>query len=194
MKNKLGHISTVLTAFRAAMAPYLIWDAKDGHISHWFLFAFVCGVLSDILDGEILRRLKISNIQLRFLDSITDAVFYMSVFVCMWFTHPEIIQRFIVPISILLVTQTCSWVFSLVKHGKTTAYHSYIVKIWVGMLLVGTIGFFVSQYQFFYFAVVFGILSNLEDIVITAIMPYWKCDILSVKVAQDLRQAYSRPR
>lgn len=74
MKNKFGYISSILTAFRATIAPCLIWDARDGRISHWFLFIFVCGVLSDVLDGEILRRLKISDIKLRFLDSITDKV------------------------------------------------------------------------------------------------------------------------
>lgn len=193
MKNKLGYISNVLTALRAAIAPCLIWDAKDGQISHWFLFAFVCGVVSDILDGEVLRRLKISNIQLRFLDSITDAVFYMSVLVCMWLTHPEVIQKYVVPISILLLTQTCSWVFSIIKNGKTTAYHTYMGKIWAGFLLIGTIGFFVSQYEFFLFSIIFGIFSNIEDMFITAIMPYWKCDILGIKVALELRRVAGCP-
>ena len=190
MHKKLGYISNILTAFRAGIAPCLIWDAHNGHVSPWFLYAFIGGVLSDVMDGEILRRLKLSNIQLRTLDSVTDAVFYMSVFVSMWFIHPEIIREFIVPISILFSTQTCSWVFSLIKHGRTTSYHSYFAKIWGITLLAGTIGFFISQYRLFLFSVIFGIFSNIEDMAITAIMPYWKCDILSIKSAQELKMAY----
>ena len=192
MNSKLGYISNILTALRAGIAPCLIWDAKDGHISHWFLVLFICGVLSDFFDGEILRRLKITNIQLRSLDSVMDAIFYMSVFVSMWFTHPAVIQTFIIPIAILLFTQTCSWMFSLIKYGKTTSYHSYIAKLWGATLLAGTIGFFVGQYQLFLFCVIFGIFSNMEDIFITAIMPYWKCDILNIRSARELRDQWKQ--
>jgi phosphatidylglycerophosphate synthase len=181
--------SVALIIFRALMGPYLLFEASDGQISQWFLWAFAGGVISDILDGEILRRFKLSNTKLRSLDSTTDAVFYMSVLVSMWLVHPNSIRMHIIPLTFLLLTQTTSWVFCLLRFGKTTSYHSYIAKFWGLSLFVGTIGFFLSPPNIilFLFAIYVGIISNIEDMVITAIMPYWKCDILSIKSAMLLR-------
>jgi len=172
------------------MGPYLIFDAQDGQISRWFLLAFTFGVISDVLDGEILRRFNLSNPKLRSLDSTTDAVFYMSVIVSMWFVHPALIQLYIVPLTILLFTQTISWLFCLLKFGKTTSYHSYLAKFWGISLFVGTIGFFLPQpnIALFLFAITVGIISNIEDMIITATMPYWKCDILHIQSAKLLRK------
>ena len=142
------------------------------------------------MDGEILRRFNLSNPKLRSLDSTTDAVFYMSVLVSMWFVQPLLIQLYIIPLTILLLTQTVSWLFCLLKFGRTTSYHSYFAKFWGLSLFVGTIGFFLPQpnITLFLFAIVVGIVSNIEDMIITAIMPYWKCDILHIQCAGLLRK------
>ena len=171
------------------MGPYLLLEARDGQISQWFLWAFAGGVISDVLDGEILRRFKLSNTKLRSLDSTTDAVFYMSVLVSMWFVHPNVIRLHIIPLTVLLLTQTTSWVFCLLKFGKTTSYHSYFAKFWGLSLFIGTISFFITppNISLFLFAIFIGIISNIEDMIITAIVPYWKCDILSIKSATLLK-------
>lgn len=181
--------SVALIIFRVLIGPYLLFDASDGQISQWFLWAFAGGVISDILDGEILRRFKLSNTKLRSLDSTTDAVFYMSVLVSMWFVYPKLIRLYIIPLTGLLLTQTTSWVFCLLKFGKTTSYHSYFAKFCGLSLFAGTIGFFLSPpiISLFLFAIFVGIISNIEDMIITVIMSYWKCDILSIKSAMLLK-------
>lgn len=178
-------LSMSLLISRVLMGPYLLFEARDCRISSWFIWVFAFGVISDILDGEILRRFNLSNTELRSLDSITDAVFYMSVLVSMWFVHPTIIRLCIIPLTILLLTQTTSWLFCLLKFGKTTSYHSYFAKFWGLSLFTGTIAFFITppNVSLFLFAIFIGIISNIEDIIITAIMPYWKVDILSIKSA-----------
>lgn len=182
-------LSILLIIFRVLLGPYLLFEAGDGQVSQWFLWAFAAGVISDVLDGEILRRFKLSNAKLRSLDSTTDAVFYMSVLVSMWLVHPDLIGLYVMPLTILLLTQTTSWVFCLLKFGKTTSYHSYFAKFWGLSLFFGTISFFLTlpNVSLFLFAIFTGIISNIEDMIITAIVPYWKCDILTIKAAALLR-------
>ena len=184
-------LSMLLIIFRVLMGPYLLLESRDGKISPWFLWAFAAGVISDVLDGEILRRFNLSNTKLRSLDSTTDAVFYMSVLVSMWFVHPSLIQLHIIPLTILLLTQTTSWVFCFLRFGKTTSYHSYFAKFWGLSLFTGTIASFITppNGSLVLFAILIGITSNIEDIIITAIMPYWKCDILSIKSAILLKNS-----
>ena len=189
-------LSMLLIIFRVLMGPYLLLDARDGQISEWFLWTFAAGVISDVLDGEILRRFNLSSIKfvkLRSLDSTTDAVFYMSVLVSMWFVHPDIIRLYIIPLTILLLTQTMSWLFCLLKFGRTTSYHSYFAKFWGLSLFTGTIAFFITppNVSLFLVAIFIGISSNIEDMIITAIMPYWKVDILSIKSAMLLKNKAS---
>lgn len=182
-------LSILLIIFRVLLGPYLLFEAGDGRVSQWFLWAFAAGVISDVLDGEILRRFKLSNTKLRSLDSTTDAVFYMSVLVSMWLVHPDLIGLYVMPLTILLLTQTTSWVFCLLKFGKTTSYHSYFAKFWGLSLFFGTISFFLTlpDVSLFLFAIFTGIISNIEDMIITAIVPHWKCDILTIKAAVLLR-------
>lgn len=185
-----GHrfASMSLIGFRALIGPWLLFDAIDGQISRWFVWVFTAGVLSDIIDGELLRHQHLSDTKCRSLDSWTDAVFYMSVFVCMWFVHPAVVRSHILPSTILLITQWCSWMFCLLKFGKTTSYHSYLAKCWGLTLFIGTFNFFTSMREaFLMLPIVVGIASHIEDMAITAILPTWKTDVTSIRAARALR-------
>ena len=69
---KLSHIPSLLVGMRFAIAPLLVLDALDHKTSLWFMIGYVIAVLSDIFDGMIARRLKISTAQLRQADSWAD--------------------------------------------------------------------------------------------------------------------------
>ncbi len=182
-------ISVLLIGLRALIGPCLLLDASDGRISPWFLWAFVGGVLSDVIDGELLRRQHLEDPYCRSLDSTTDAVFYMSVFVSMWLVRPMAIRALIAPLTILLSTQACSWLFCLIKFGKTTSYHSYLAKCWGATLFLGTVSFFTSaQSVLLILPIIVGILSHFEDMAITAVLPFWKTDVTSLRAAWHLRQ------
>ena len=62
-------IPGILVALRAAIAPFLLWDAIDGTISVWFIIGYLVGFFSDIFDGVIARRIGVSTAQLRQADS-----------------------------------------------------------------------------------------------------------------------------
>ena len=166
----------------------MLWDAINGSVGLRFLWLFVAGVLSDVVDGELLRHQHVSDPKCRSLDSSTDAVFYMSVLVSTWFVHPVVIRSHILPITVLLMTQFASWALSLCKFGKTTSYHSYVAKLWGLTLFLGTVNCFTWRNEcLLVLPLAVGILSNVEDMMMTAILPSWKTDVLSIPAALRLR-------
>ena len=184
------HAAQLLIGFRALLGLWLLLDAVDGQISRYFVWVFVIGVLSDVVDGELLRHQHLSDPKCRSLDSSTDAVFYMSVFVSMWFVHPAGVRLYMLPMTILLITQCCSWVFCLVRFGKITSYHSYLAKLWGLTLFIGTVNFFtVMQPAFVMLPIVVGIASHVEDIAITATIPAWRTDVIALWAARQQRNA-----
>ena len=62
---KLSHFPSLLVGMRFTIAPLLVFDALDHQTSYWFIIGYVIAVLSDIFDGIIARRLKVSTTQLR---------------------------------------------------------------------------------------------------------------------------------
>ena len=60
---KLSHIPSLLVGMRFTIAPLLVFDALDHKTSYWFIIGYIIAVLSDIFDGIISRRLKVSTSQ-----------------------------------------------------------------------------------------------------------------------------------
>lgn len=65
---KLVHLPVILVGLRFFLALLLFLDARDRHTSFVFIIAYILAVLSDIFDGILARRLKVSTVQLRQLD------------------------------------------------------------------------------------------------------------------------------
>ncbi|NJN11430.1 MAG: CDP-alcohol phosphatidyltransferase family protein, partial [Richelia sp. RM2_1_2] len=81
---KLSHIPSLLIGMRFTIAPLLVFDALDHKTSYWFIIGYVIAVLSDIFDGIIARRLKVSTTQLRQADSWADICLYLCVAISAW--------------------------------------------------------------------------------------------------------------
>ena len=88
------NIPTVLIVFRLAVAPLLLMDALDGHITIWFLAGYILAVVSDVFDSIITRRLKVSTVKLRQADSKADICLYLCVAASAWLIYPQVISDF----------------------------------------------------------------------------------------------------
>lgn len=189
----VSFLPTLLVMLRFAIAPFLLWDALDGHVGLPFLTAYVIAVLSDIFDGVIARRLGVSTAALRQADSWADRGLYGCVAIAAWRVHPDIIQTFQVPLLLILGLQALWWILNLGKYGQPACYHTYTAKAWGLSLLVATLAFFGAGYGGWCLgmAIALGILHTLEEIAMTLILPTWQHDILSLFHAWKLRSAPS---
>ncbi|MEB3219952.1 MAG: CDP-alcohol phosphatidyltransferase family protein [Nostocales cyanobacterium 94392] len=186
---KLSHIPSLLVGMRFAIAPLLVFDALDHQTSFWFIIGYVIAVLSDIFDGIIARRLKVSTVQLRQADSWADICLYLCVAISAWLVYPQVIIDFRVPLLSAIAIQLILFAISLIKFQKFPSFHTYTAKAWGLALLVATVGLFGFGYaNTLWLAIAFCWLNSLEEIVMTLLLPTWQCDILSIFHAVELRK------
>ncbi len=91
---KLSHLPITLVGMRFALAPLLVLDALDHRTSFWFIIGYVIAVLSDVFDGIIARRLKVSTALLRQADSWADICLYLCMAISIWLVYPQVILFF----------------------------------------------------------------------------------------------------
>jgi CDP-diacylglycerol--glycerol-3-phosphate 3-phosphatidyltransferase len=183
-------IPGMLVALRAAIAPFLLWDAIDGAIGVWFIIGYLIGFFSDIFDGVIARRIGASNAQLRQADSWADVCFYLCVFASAWLVHQDVVIAFRSPLLAVVFVQLAWWVVNLVKYGKPASYHTYSAKFWGVTLFVATIALFGFNYAgiTLWVAIISGIVHTVEEIAMTIILPEWQHDVLSIFHALQVRR------
>lgn len=187
---KLSHIPSLLVGMRFAIAPLLVLDALDHKTSSWFIIGYVIAVLSDIFDGIIARRLKVSTVQLRQADSWADICLYLSVAISAWLAYPQVIINFRLPLLSVIAIQLILFAISLIKFQKFPSFHTYTAKAWGLTLLVATVGLFGFSYaNTLWLPIIFCWINSLEEIAMTLILPIWQCDVLSIFHAVDLRKA-----
>jgi hypothetical protein len=82
-----------LTISRLALAPFMAWLALSGNGSDvWLVVCLYIGMLSDLLDGIVARRLNVATPALRRFDSRVDLVFWLTALRCVWYRHSEIVR------------------------------------------------------------------------------------------------------
>ncbi|BAY42007.1 CDP-diacylglycerol--glycerol-3-phosphate 3-phosphatidyltransferase (plasmid) [Nostoc sp. NIES-2111] len=187
---KLSHLPSILVGMRFALAPLLVFDALDHKTSFWFIIGYVIAVLSDIFDGIIARRLKVSTAQLRQADSWADICLYLCVAISTWLVYPQVIIDFRVPLLSAIAIQLILFAISLIKFQKFPSFHTYTAKAWGLALLAATVGLFGFGYvNTLWFAIALCWINSLEEIAMTLLLPTWQCDILSIFHVVELRKA-----
>ncbi len=185
----------VLIAFRFLLAPVMLYLGYFYHTQYGRLIVLLLflGLLSDVLDGIIARKQNSSSAKMRRLDSQTDMIFWLSAGFTAWFIWPRVIGNNSFVIWILLGMEAACYAVSIIKFGRETCTHAYLSKFWgltllaafTDLILNGNAGFL------FYFCLFSGIVSHLDRILITLILPKWQHDIPSAYHAYLIRKGKS---
>ncbi len=125
----LSVILPLLVGLRCAIAPLLLLDALDGYTGKAFIFGYVVAFLSDIFDGIIARKLKVSTVKLRQADSWADISLYICVAVSLWRVYPTVLIAFQIPLLIAIAFQLTLFAVSLITFGKFPSFHTYTAKL-----------------------------------------------------------------
>lgn len=180
---KARHIPIGLIIFRLALAPIIIILAYAfGQLASGVILVMMyLGLLSDIFDGIIARKLNISTEKLRRLDSQIDIVFWLAIAFSTWLLYPDIISKYGISILLLLSTEGLCYVVSFVKFKKETCTHAWLSKLW-GLSLItaftGILGFGYGGTTMV-ICLSLGFLSHLDVILITLILRKWTHDVPS---------------
>jgi len=147
------------------------------------------GLISDILDGIIARKLGISTERLRRLDSSIDQVFWVCIGICALIMNPGFFKDHVVYILLLLTAEACCYIISYARFRKEVATHAIASKIWTLTLFATLIELIWSGGSSWLFLTCYymGMVTRLEIIMILLIIKQWTNDVPSVYHAVLLR-------
>ncbi len=186
------NVPKALILFRLILAPvilglaYFIGDSSKS----WIVILMYLGLISDILDGIIARKQGVSSASLRRMDSQTDMVFWLSIGFATWILYPELIASNATAIYAILAMEVACYVISLIRFKKETCTHAFLSKLWgIALLIAFTslIGFNHAGIPFAV-AITMGLISHIDRILITLILPKWTHDIPSAYHAYLIRK------
>jgi len=156
----------------------------------YIVVLMVIGLLTDIFDGIIARRLNVSTPSLRRLDSVTDQFFWLCIIGSAYIISPEFFKANAIKIYILGGAEALTYLVSFIKFRKEVATHAITSKIWTLTLLATLIQLVLSGNSGILFDICFylGVLTRLEIVLILLILKEWSNDVPSLYHAILLRK------
>lgn len=191
-------IPYLLIATRFILAPVILLLAylKGTEAGSLILGLMYFGLLTDIFDGIIARKVGVSSEKLRRLDSQTDLVFWLSLGFASYLLNPGLIKSEWQGILLILVMEALCYIVSIWKFGKETCTHAFLSKMWGLSLLIAftcMIGFQQTGWAF-YLAVGLGFVSHIDVILIVLLLPKWQYDVPSSYHAWKIRNGKQRKK
>lgn len=183
-------IPWAMAAGRAMLGPVLIAGERCGWSGFGLATLVVTALVSDIFDGVLARRWKCDTARVRLFDSMADTFFYACVAVALWIGVPQVWHQNGGLLGVLLFAEAASFGVALAKFGKPASYHSYIAKTWGLVMAVGVIAALAAgrSNALIPVALGLGVLSNLEGIAMSAMLPVWRKDVKTLREAWQLRK------
>ena len=189
MKNKIPQLLIIFRLFLGPIMIFLTYKFGSSIRLELIVMLFL-GLLSDIFDGIIARKLSVSSENLRRMDSQTDLVFWLCTAWCSWLLYPEIIIDNKTSIIVIFTMEAFTYIISFAKFGKETCTHALLSKLWGISLLVaftGLIGFGYAGFTFA-LAIIFGIIGHIDVFLIIFLLPKWTHDVPSCYHAYLIRK------
>lgn len=164
--------------------------AVPGYFSVIAIPLISIGLLTDIFDGIIARRIQVSTTHLRRLDSLVDQVFWLSVAAACYIRYPLFFHANAVKIIILIAAELLAYLVCFIKFRKEVATHALSSKLWTLLLFATIIQLIATSSSTILFNICFiaGVITRAEIILIILIIRRWTNDVPSVYHAVLLRK------
>lgn len=130
-KKLITHIPNVITCFRIVLSPILLLVAPWS--SSFFVIYFICG-LSDICDGYLARKWKVSSKYGAAIDSIADFIFII-ILLLIFIPILDLKGWMLIWIGIITVIRFLSVIIGACKYHTVAFIHTYGNKV-AGFLVI----------------------------------------------------------
>jgi CDP-diacylglycerol--glycerol-3-phosphate 3-phosphatidyltransferase len=140
------------------------------------------GLVTDIFDGIIARKLNVSSEKLRTWDSNVDQFFWLMVIGSIFYANLDFVKDNLFWIGSILVLESLCYLLSFLKFKRTIATHSILAKAWTLSLL----GFLIdltlhsSSNVPFIICITLGVISRVEILFIILRLNNWTTDVPSI--------------
>jgi cardiolipin synthase len=168
-----------ITIYRIITTPVLLLLIFTGN-EPLFKWLLPINFFTDLIDGYLARKYKVTSMLGTRLDSIGDDLTVFSAIVGIFVFKFEFIKEEAVIIGTMLTLLLVQNIFALLRYGKISSFHTYLAK--VAALLQGIfliLAFFLTEPSqiLFYVASAITILELIEEVILVFILPEWKINV-----------------
>lgn len=174
------NIADWFSFYRVVAAPFLLLLLWLGHreLFTWFL---LLSYSTDMIDGFLARKLKITSPRGSQLDSMGDQITLVVGLVGLLIFENDFIKTNYVLIIIVFIPYIIQMLIAYKKYGKATAFHTYLAKssaLIQGIFILSSL-FFSPNYTLFYIMICIGLLETIEEITLIFMYDEWVSDVKS---------------
>lgn len=186
-------LPNAISLARLLAAPVALWVAAQGHATA-YKWMFAIAVTSDLADGLLARWLHAQTVLGARLDAAADTATYLVLFFAASWLWPDFVDTHLEMLIAALGLYAINHAWVLLRFHKLPAYHTWAGKISAVLMAVGMLLWFVSGFAgLFTAAVVVSLVSVMEQLAITALLPRWQAEVPTFRHALRLRQAGRDP-
>lgn len=175
----VAYIPNCITALRIAGTLGMIFTEP---FTLWFYVVYTITGITDILDGFIARRLKVTSEFGARLDSVADVFFYIVMIVKIL---PKLVKKLPVQIwcavGVIFILRVTSYVFAALKFHKFASVHTIMNKLTV--FTVFLVPFFMDTHYLVTICTVIctmGIIALLEELLIHILRKDASADVKTI--------------
>ncbi len=180
--KKAWYVINGITLYRVIAAPFLLVLLFTGRYE---LFKWLLGLsfFTDLIDGFLARKFKVTSIAGTRLDSIGDDLTILVAMTGLFVMKPEFIKQEKIAFIILLALFLVQTIYAFIRYGKMTSFHTWLAKaaaIFQGVFLL--LVFFTGEPNMilFYTAVLVTMLELIEEIILVYLLPVWETDVKGI--------------
>ena len=179
MKNLKYKIPSFLLYSRLFVALLMVCFSFLSVSKFLIVFMVIYAVVSDIFDGIIARRLKVSTPELRQLDTRIDTLFWLSCLFYLLINYSAFVQKHLTEIIILVFTELAIVLLGKLKFNERISFHTILSKFWALTILWFFIELVLFNHAYLSFKIVFyyGLLVQAEICLIALILKVNVTDI-----------------
>lgn len=183
-----------LSGFRLACIPVLLGLAWNGAASA-FLALFALGLLSDVLDGKIARKLGQESEFGARLDQWADFALWLSFPLGAWWLWPEIVRREAAYVVLAITCLLLPTAIAYARYRAVPGYHTWSAKLDSVLMGIGVPLLLIFDIAGpFRFAALFLVVCAIDQIAITALLAECRHDVPSAFHAARLRREAGNSR
>jgi phosphatidylglycerophosphate synthase len=176
----LRNVPNMLSIGRLLSAPLLLLLALL-QLEQAFLLLLLFAFISDVLDGAIARHFKITSELGAQLDSWADVLIYLAFTLSTLWLWPEVVLEQKTYITIFIVSLLLPTITGILKFGNLTSYHTWLVKIAVVAMAVGSLLLFTGGPDWlFRIASILCMLAGIEETLITLYLKEKRSNVRSL--------------
>ena len=126
-KKSYFNLPNALSFYRIISAPFLVWLAFLGE-KQWFTWLILFSFFTDMADGFIARRWNLSSKLGAQLDSVGDALTFVTAVFGVWQFEYAFLMEHKIVVLIAFVPYLLQILLAITIYGRPSSFHTYMAK------------------------------------------------------------------